>query len=206
MNNSIYYWGTPDTTISFCEKKYGQVYWVAEYNNTYSASVYIVFGFFFLLTKIKHVGVSMITLGISTMIMHSTLRYYGQWMDECSMLIITYSAIKLINKNSSNYGYITIIGIYLLVKDYFILFFLMFFCMQLYIIYLSYLKNISKIQNIFIKLYIVCFLLGTICWLVDQFLCKQINDIPFHAAWHILSALGMFYGFLSFLLKKKIEY
>jgi hypothetical protein len=198
MNNS-YYWGTSDTTISFCEKKYDQVYWIAEYNNTFSATAYIIFGLFFLLTKIKHVGVSMITLGFSTMVLHGTLRFYGQWLDECSMLIITYSAIKLIN-NSSNYGYLVLIVYYLIIKDYFILFFLMFFGMQLYIVYLTYLKNISKHQNIFIKLYIVCFLLGTICWLVDQFLCKQINDIPFHAAWHILSALGMFYGFLSFLL------
>ncbi len=200
MNNSIYYWGTPDTTVSFCEKKYDEIYWIAEYNNTFSASVYIVFGIFFLFTKIKHIGVSMITLGISTMVMHSTLRYYGQWMDECSMLIITYSAIKLINEDLSNYGYVTIIGIYLLIKDYFILFFFMFFCMQLYIIYLSYLKNISKIQHIFINLYIICFAFGIIFWLIDQFLCEHIDNMQFHAAWHILSAFGMFYGFLSFLL------
>ena len=160
MNNSIYYWGSPDTTISFCEKKYDQLFWVAEYYNTYSASTYIIFGLFFLLTKIKHVGVSMITLGVCTMVMHSTLRYYGQWMDECSMLIITYSAIKLIDNNYSNYGYIKLIILYLMIKDYFILFFLMFFCMQLYIVYLTYQKKISRNQHIFIILYIICFSLG----------------------------------------------
>ena len=200
MNNSIYYWGSPDTTISFCEKKYDQLFWVAEYYNTYSASTYIIFGLFFLLTKIKHVGVSMITLGVCTMVMHSTLRYYGQWMDECSMLIITYSAIKLIDNNYSNYGYIKLIILYLMIKDYFILFFLMFFCMQLYIVYLTYQKKISRNQHIFIILYIICFSLGILCWFIDQFLCEYIGNMQFHAAWHFLSAFGMFYGFLGFLV------
>jgi hypothetical protein len=200
MNNSIYYWGEPDTTISFCEKKYAQSFWIAEYTNTMSALPYIIFGCFFLITKIKNIGMTMICLGVSTMIMHSTLRYYGQWLDECSMLIISYSALQLIHKNLSNNGHYAIIIYYLFIKDYFILFFLTFFCMQLYIIYKTYQKKLSKLQLIFIKLYIFCFSLGLFCWFVDQLLCKNINDIPFHAAWHILTAFGMFYGFVSFLI------
>ena len=191
----------PDITINFCEKKYAQSPWIAEYQNTISSIPYILFGFFFLATKIKHIGVSMIFLGLSTMIMHTTLRYYGQWLDECSMLIISYSAIKLINKNLSNNGYYVIIFIYFLTTEYFILFFINFFCMQLYIIYKTYYQKLSNLQFIFIKLYIFCFSAGIICWLIDQFLCKNVYDLPYHAAWHILTAFGMFYGFLSFLIK-----
>jgi len=194
-----YYWGNPDITLSFCEKKYNQSYWIAEYNNTISAIPYIVFGCFFLLTKIKHIGVSMIFLGFSTMIMHGTLRYYGQWVDECSMLLISYSAIKTI-KNVSNRGYYLLILYYFLIKDYFILFFLMFSSMQIYIVYLTTKKKISYLRNIFIKLYIFCFILGMICWFIDQFLCKHIGDIPFHAIWHLFSAFGMFYGFIGYLI------
>ena len=200
MNNSIYYWGNPDTTVSFCEKKYNKIYWIAEYNNTLSATPYIVFGLFFLFTKIKHIGISMITLGISTAVMHGTLRYYGQWMDECSMLIISYSAIQLIDKSFSNYGYLTLIFYYMSIKEYFILFFLMFTSMQLYITYLVRQKTISFLQKILIQQYIVSFIFGLMCWLIDQFLCKNINDLPFHATWHIFSAYGMFSGFLSFIL------
>lgn len=198
--NTTYYWGQPDTTVSFCEQKYDKVFWIAEYYNTYSAFPYVVFGMFFLLTKIKHIGITLIALGISTAIMHTTLRYYGQWLDECSMLTLSYSAIQLLNKKATHWGYGIIIFYYFLVKEHFILFFSLFFLMQTYIIYQSFYKKINWIQGIFIKLYIFCFLLATVCWVIDQTLCNYIYDIPFHAAWHILSALGMFYGFFSFIL------
>ena len=201
MNHSIFYWGQPDITIRFCEKKYIQSEWIAEYTNTISAIPYILFGSFFLVTKIKNIGISMIFLGLSTMIMHTTLRYYGQWLDECSMLIISYSAIQLIHTNLSNKGYYAIIFIYILTKEYFILFFIGFACMQLYIAFKTYQKKLYKSHIIFIKLYIICFAIGSICWLVDQFLCENIENMPFHAAWHILSAFGMFYGFVGFLIK-----
>ena len=200
MNHTIYYWGIPDTTVSFCEKKYVNTFWIAEYYNTVSALSYIIFGSLFLLTKIKNIGTTMICLGFSTMIMHGTLRYYGQWMDECSMLIISYSAIQLIHKDYSNKIYYFIIIYYYFIKEYFIVFFLTFASMQLYITYSTYIKKLSYAQVIFIKLYVISFILGTICWFIDQCLCNHIGDIPFHAAWHILSALGMFYGFVSFLI------
>ena len=200
MNHSLYYWGDPDTTVSFCEKKYIHTFWIAEYYNTVSALPYIIFGILFLITKIKNIGITMICLGCSTMIMHGTLRYYGQWMDESSMLILSYSAIQLIHKNLSNKIYPLLIIYYYFIKEYFILFFLTFTSMQLYITSSVYKKKLNTAQILFIKLYIGCFILGTICWIIDQFLCKYINNLPFHAAWHILSAFGMFYGFVSFLI------
>jgi|TARA_X000000368_G_C22933214_1_gene668632 dihydroceramidase len=200
MNQTIYYWGTPDTTVSFCEKKYVNTFWIAEYYNTVSALSYIIFGSLFLFTKIKNIGFTMIFLGCSTMIMHGTLKYYGQWLDECSMLILSYSAIQLIHKYYPNKIYYFIIIYYYFIKEYFILFFLTFASMQIYITYSTYKKNLSDVQIIFIKLYVISFILGIICWFIDQYLCKYINDIPFHAAWHIFSAFGMFYGFVSFLI------
>ena len=198
--NTTYYWGQPDTTVSFCENKYDKVFWIAEYYNTYSAFPYIVFGMFFLLTEIKHIGITLIALGVSTAIMHATLRYYGQWLDECSMLTLSYSAIQLLNTRAKNWGYFIIVIYYFLTKEYFILFFSLFFFMQTYIVYQSFYKSLNWSQGIFINLYIICFLLATVCWVIDQTLCHYIDNIPFHAGWHVLSALGMFYGFLSFVL------
>lgn len=200
MNNTIYYWGIPDISISFCEKKYVESFWIAEYNNTFSAGAYILLGILFLFTKIQHVGYSMIVLGGSTAIMHATLRYYGQWLDECSMLIISYSALKLFKQNLSNKGYLIIITYYFIIKDYFILFFLLFSSMQLYIIYLAYNKHLIYTQKILLICYLISFSIGTICWFIDQMLCHYIDSIPFHALWHIFSALGMFYGFFSFVI------
>ena len=200
MNNTLYYWGYPDTTVSFCEKKYDRIYWIAEYNNTLSAGPYVMFGVFFLFTKIKYVGVSMIILGISTAVMHGTLRYYGQWLDECSMLIISYSGMQLIDKSFSNYGYIALTLLYFAIKENFILFFLLFTSMQLYIIYLSCRKKVSYLQKIFILEYMICFIIGFVFWIIDQTLCNKIDELPFHAMWHLFSSYGMFSGFLSFII------
>ena len=106
----------------------------------------------------------------------------------------------LIDKSFPNYGYLALIFYYMSIKEYFILFFLMFTSMQLYITYLVRQKTISFLQKILIQQYIVSFIFGLMCWLIDQFLCKNINDLPFHATWHIFSAYGMFSGFLSFIL------
>tara|TARA_B100000795_G_scaffold241093_1_gene203638 strand:+ start:8629 stop:9216 length:588 start_codon:yes stop_codon:yes gene_type:complete len=193
------YWGEPDTSVSFCEKKYDKTFWIAEYYNTLSALSYIVLGSFFLATRIKHIGISMIILGLSTMVMHGTLRYYGQWLDEYSMLVISYSAIKLISNNSDK-GYFFIFIYYFIFKDYFIPFFIMFACMQIYMIIMTRNVKLSKIQKILINMYIFYFFLGLICWFIDQLFCDKIGNIPFHAAWHVFTALGMFYGFLSFIV------
>ena len=45
---SQYYWGKPDTSVSFCEKKYDTLFWIAEYYNTISAVPYIFIGMAFI--------------------------------------------------------------------------------------------------------------------------------------------------------------
>ena len=93
MNYS--YWGKPDTTVNFCEAKYATVDWIAEYYNTMSALSYIIVGFLFLFTRIRRLAISVILVGLSTIVMHGTLRYYGQWLDECSMLLLCFDVLKL---------------------------------------------------------------------------------------------------------------
>jgi hypothetical protein len=72
--------------------------------------------------------------------------------------------------------------------------------MQSYIVILTYNKKLSNIQTILINIYIFYFFLAISCWLIDQLFCDQIGNIPFHAAWHVFTALGMFYGFFSFIV------
>ena len=142
-----YYWGTPDTTVQFCEKKYDHVYWIAEYDNTYSALPYILLGLFLFNTKIKKIGIATIILGFSTAIMHGTLRYYGQWLDECSLLYISFETIRLIKKNIAFYYFPPIIISYFYFKDYYIFFLSTFTFLQLVIIYLVTNKKIPIKKN-----------------------------------------------------------
>ena len=41
MNNITYYWGKPDISVKFCEKKYDNYFWIAEYHNTISSIIYL---------------------------------------------------------------------------------------------------------------------------------------------------------------------
>ena len=42
--NKSYYWGEPDISVKFCEPKYQDSNWIAEYENTTSAIAYIIVG------------------------------------------------------------------------------------------------------------------------------------------------------------------
>ena len=95
------YWGKPDATISFCEDKYVVSKYIAEFYNTLSASSYFFVGLFFYFTKLSDIGVLLMLLGLGTAILHGTLRYYGQWFDEASMLILSLETLIYLNKNIS---------------------------------------------------------------------------------------------------------
>ena len=197
---TTYYWGTPDTTVQFCEKKYDKLYWIAEYDNTYSAFPYILLGGFLYNTKIKKIGIATIILGFSTMLMHGTLRYYGQWCDECSLLYLSFETIRMIKKNLSFYYFPPIIIAYFYFKDYYLFFLSTFTLLQFIIVYLVTQKKKRYVDKILINAYIITFSFAGICWILDQKICEPENYISYHAMWHILSCLGMFYGYLSFII------
>ena len=199
-NITIYYWGTPDTTVQFCEKKYDAFSWIAEYDNTFSALPYILIGLMFRITKIKNIGNALILLGFSTIIMHGTLRYYGQWFDECSLFYLSFETIRLLKKNISFLYLLVLLSAYFYFKNNYFFFLSTFTILQTIIIYLVIYKKKTYIQHIFIKLYISTFLLASLFWILDQQICTTNEYFPYHALWHFFSAISMLYGFLSFIL------
>ena len=88
------FWGTPDVSVSFCEDKYVVSNYLAEYYNTMSALSYVIVGLFFYKTRLKNLSKIIILLGLGTALLHGTLRFYGQWLDEISMLILSFYIIK----------------------------------------------------------------------------------------------------------------
>lgn len=194
------YWGNPDISVSFCEKKYDTIFWIAEYYNTISAVPYLLIGTFFFYTKIRKIGLCILFMGASTMIMHGSLRYYGQWMDEISLLTLSYETLKQLNPDTS-YLYITpILGIYLYFNEYFLVFLFTFSTMQVVIVYRVYISNKTQIQKILSFMYVFFFLLGMLFWVIDQHYCKYIGNTPFHALWHICTCLAMFYGYCNLIV------
>jgi dihydroceramidase len=206
MNNSISnkiclkpYWGDPNIPLTFCENKYKNSHFIAEYYNTFSAISYILVGvYFFCKKKSSTLGLITIILGIGTMVMHSTLQKYGQWVDELSMLMIT---ILVQNRlgffkaiyNLWFYTYITLL-LYWTYHSNSLIFASMFILNLLNIGYLLR-NNISK--NVYLILYVLLMSGSMFCWFIDQVFCDKVNNEYLHAIWHVGTALSMFFGFLT---------
>ena len=120
---SQYYWGKPDTSVSFCEKKYDTLFWIAEYYNTISDVPYIFIGMAFYCTRIKNIGICLMFLGLSTMLMHGTLRYYGQWLDEIGLIVLSFESLKQLDKRLKYIFLPPILGIYFMFTENFLVFF-----------------------------------------------------------------------------------
>ena len=126
------YWGTPDVSVSFCEDKYVVSNYIAEYYNTMSALSYVIVGLIFSRTRLKRLSKIIIMLGFGTALLHGTLRFYGQWLDEVSMLILSFYIIKEVRwvklkKQTSELYLVPLIIPYFVLQRYFLLLFSSFF-------------------------------------------------------------------------------
>jgi len=192
----IEYWGPEDTSVHFCEKNYEQVWWAAEFFNTISSLFYVIVGIFFLGSRLDRLGKALIGVGIGAVILHMTMRYYGQWIDEIAMIVLCFLSAKAVKKNLSNVFLVPILFLYGLLNQYFVYFFGVFTLAQFYILYYT-LKQIKRVKKICSMGYIVFFLLGSSCWLADQMLCELTQPYQLHAWWHFFTAFGSMFGFLA---------
>ena len=154
------FWGKPDASVDFCEDKYIKNDYIAEYYNTLSAIPYILVGIFYYKNNLRKIGASIIFLGIGTCILHGTLRYYGQIVDEASMLAVSFNIINKIRerqilKEFSNIYLYSLIFVYLMFYKNFYVFFSIFSILQLYTYNLvTYRKNKDLSQS---KHYIIIY-------------------------------------------------
>ena len=200
------FWGKPDVSVSFCEDKYVVSDYIAEYYNTMSALAYVIVGIFFFRTRLKKLSIIMILLGLGTALLHGTLRFYGQWLDEISMLILSFFIIKEIrkerfNKKTNNLYLLALILPYFVFERFFCYFFLVFCSLQIYI-YLIARKKIKKytLEYYLIKSYSIILLISGICWLLDQLFCEYVRNYQLHAVWHAGTALSLLLGLGALLL------
>ena len=199
------YWGEPDSSVSFCEDKYIESDYIAEYYNTLSAISYIIIGCIYLHTRLKEIGYVTITMGVGTCLLHGTLRYYGQWLDELTMLTLSFfiiNRIRIINKIckiSKLYLYFLIIFYFVFQKEH-IVFLVIFTFMQIYTYSIITIPNDSlKKHSIIVSLYSNIFLFSSVCWICDQIFCDYVKHLYLHAVWHIGTALSLGIGLLCLL-------
>ena len=203
MNKQLF-WGKKDTSINFCENPYEKNNYIAEYYNTISAIGYILVGIFFSFTKIKNIGFTLISLGFGTALLHGTQRFYGQIIDELSMLVLSFFIIEqlrlLENKKISYLILYSICGLYLASYKFFSIFFILFSTCQIYICYLAkkFLNNnkdVSSIKKLLINSYIITLLISILFWATDQITCS-LSFIQLHAFWHVGTSISIFLGLL----------
>jgi dihydroceramidase len=188
------FWGIQDSSVNFCEDKYVNSTYIAEYNNTLSCIFYLVPAILYRKTKIHNISTCLFFLAIGSAILHATLRFYGQWLDEIAMLCLSYMTIKEFRPNIPNDFLILAVILYLYFWNTFCIFFIMFTIMQLIIVHDA--KNhINNRNRIYIYLYIVSFSLGSICWFLDQFACSYFKVYNLHAWWHFFTGMSMTSGY-----------
>lgn len=187
------FWGNEDSSITFCETNYNTSPYIAEYYNTLSGLIYSFVGLYFLNTNIKSSAYAMIVLGLSTSFFHGTMRYYGQWCDEMSMLYLSFMLIKEIHPNIPYIYLFGMFGLYGMYWQEFAMFFYMFMLMQTYVYLLSMEFRKIKENNYYfvIKEISIYFAMGF--WLLDMFLCNYGREY-FHAGWHIFTGISLWSG------------
>ena len=194
----MYFWGEPDASIHFCEDKYKEVEWIAEYYNTLSSFLYILVGMFFLNTKISKIAWSLIGVGVGSIMLHATLRYYGQWADELFMLTTSFHSLQYIRPRIRTFLLSILILFYLIFNKIFIVFFFFFILMNLPLLYITFKRN-----SLWGRLYVFSFVCGCYCWVLDQFACFYFQDYQLHAWWHVFTSIGLFFALIELLNHKK---
>jgi hypothetical protein len=186
------YWGLEDSSITFCETNYATSKYVAEYFNTLSGFSYSIVGLYFLNTNIRNSAWAMILLGLSTSFFHGTMRYYGQWCDEISMIYLSFMLIKEVHPGLSYTLFYILLGLYFMFWDTFAAFFIMFMLMQTYIYLLSMEFRVLKENNYLFIAKDVSIYLAMGCWAIDIMYCKDTEY--FHAYWHLLTSISLYLG------------
>ena len=201
------YWGTPDVSVSFCEDKYVVSNYIAEYYNTMSALSYVIVGLIFSRTRLKRLSKIIIMLGIGTALLHGTLRFYGQWLDEISMLILSFYIIKEVRwlrfKKTTNELYLfPLILPYFVLQKYFSYFLVIFTTLQIYTYKIAQkdYKKCSKREYCLIKTYSIILIFSTFCWFLDQVFCDYVSKFQLHAVWHAGTALALLLGLWAIII------
>lgn len=189
------FWGIKDSSSYFCEKPYSHNNYIAEYYNTLSAIPYLLVGIYiYAVLNYKNIGRSVVCIGLGTIMLHGTQRYYGQWADEMSMIYFCFTIIQRLNKRIHNSMLGLIYMFYYIVCDYWFFFIIIFYGLMRYLFYL--LKHKKKKKNKFFKITKNILLLSSFLWLFDQISCDTIGNFYLHAIWHIGTAFAIFYGVL----------
>ncbi|KAM7213746.1 akaline ceramidase [Rhypophila decipiens] len=98
-------WGTPNGRANFCEEDYAITFYIAEFINSLSnvayvylalKSIYPTRSHFPTKPKIDFMSFSLLALGIGSFLFHASLRKTLEFVDELSMLLLSWSMLDAV--------------------------------------------------------------------------------------------------------------
>ncbi|GKZ45283.1 hypothetical protein AbraIFM66951_007887 [Aspergillus brasiliensis] len=187
------FWGAPTSYLNFCEEDYVVTRYVAEFINTLSSFVYILYGIYGLwqLHSKRQTGprsipyCGLIGVGVCSAGYHMTLKYHTQMSDELSMHLLTTPLLYRILSFQATPQYTKTVGIILsilftivmvvhMVMDEFLLHAVA-FGSAVYLIATRTLKIIPREIPDSVALFgCASFIFGYLVWLIDEWVCQSL--------------------------------
>ncbi|KAJ5724434.1 alkaline phytoceramidase [Penicillium malachiteum] len=214
------FWGPQTSYLNFCEEDYVITRYVAEFINTFSSLVYMLFGIYGLIQvrhkpnagmrRVSYCG--LIGVGLCSAGYHMTLKYHTQMSDELSMHLLTTPLLYRILTFQATPERTRLIGAILLtmftivmvvhmVMDEFIVHAVS-FGLAVWLIANRTIRMIpNQIPDLWFRKKIqrlsffgcFCFLFGYFVWLIDEFACAYLTRIR-HATGLPFAFLFEFHG------------
>ncbi|KAL0340605.1 UNVERIFIED_CONTAM: Alkaline ceramidase [Sesamum radiatum] len=212
------FWGPVTSTHEWCEPNYVYSSYIAEFFNTISMIPGILLALIGLVNSLRqHVEkrfsvlyISNMILAVGSMLYHATLQQLQQQGDETPMVWEMLLYIYILYSPDWHYQstmptFLFLYGAVFAVahsqlrfdigfKVHYVLLCLL--CIPRMYKYYILTEDVSAKRAA--KLYVVTLLLGTVCWLADRQLCKDISRWSFnpqgHALWHILMGFNSYFA------------
>lgn len=208
------FWGPPTSTIDWCETNYEHNYYIAEFWNTISNSLFVLLGLYGLYRSIKmgfeprfHLQfIGVMVTGFGSAMFHGTLQHVYQQCDETPMVwamlawiyIVYNNEIEQIPiENASNYviAFLTTIGVIFTVvhaiyrfTTVFQLFFGILAVLTCARLCMHYAEVTDPRARSVARSYVTSALIGFGFWLMDYHYCHTLRGLPVNPqghAWYV---------------------
>lgn len=216
------YWLPHSSSVDFCESDYLLSYYIAEPHNAWSSLIISLMGLFGILysnplneNMFNIIYIVLISIGLGSVGLHSTLHWFPQSLDEVPMLwfnmvgfyILYHLKTKKTNQNDIMVyiiGGITIFEtyIYYAMRSLYPFFLGIFILTTVIVIVWTFmLINDKREGKMISRLFFTGFgsfvIIGFTCWIIDMQLCSallpyynQFYGVTLHIFWHLFAGYG----------------
>ncbi|PIN21958.1 Alkaline ceramidase [Handroanthus impetiginosus] len=204
------FWGPVTSSHEWCEPNYVHSSYIAEFFNTISNVPCIILALFGLVNSLRQrfekrfsvLHISNIILAIGSMLYHASLQQLQQQGDETPMVWEMLLYIYILYSPDWHYRSTMPTFLFLYGALRFNIGFKVHYALLCLLciprMYKYYIHTEDRSAKRLAKFYVATLLIGTLCWLADLLLCKNISLWYFnpqgHALWHVLMGFNSYFA------------